>query len=195
MMMELLTSLSAFGHSIHDTIINAPPQVLVAVLVSIVVVAVIVLYVYRNVARFVSAVVRTAMFRGAQGLGSLKTSLVCKLRNLFPHRAGTKTAEIPQVEFDDLDLAVLGVTATLGPGFAISAPELAGRFSLRPAQVQRSLSKLCANRMLESVIGSTEGFDNYRLTPMGTAFMNNWGQSKNSPIRREDPTARRHRTR
>ncbi len=174
MMMKLLTSLSAIGHSIHDTIINVPPHVLVAVLVSIVVVALVVLYVYRNVARFVGAVVRTAIYRSSQGLGSLKTSLVCKLRSIFPHRAGAAVADIPQVDFDDLDIAVLNEAATLGPGFTISAPELAERFRLRPALVQRSLSKLNTNRMLEFVIGSTEGFDNYRLTQLGTAFMSTW---------------------
>lgn len=174
MLMNLLTSLSAAGHSIHDAIINAPPYVLVAALVTILAVALIVLYVYRNTARFVGAVVRTAIYRGSQGLGSLKTSLVCKLRNIFPHRAGAAVADIPQVDFDDLDIAVLNAAAALSPGFTISAPELAERFRLRPAVVQRSLSKLCTNRMLEFVIGSTEGFDNYKLTQLGTAFMSTW---------------------
>lgn len=174
MLMNLLTSLSATGHSIHDVIINAPPYVLVIVLVTIVTVAIVVLYVYRNVTRFLSAMVRTAIYRVSTGLGNLKTSVVCKLRNIFPHRSGAEAAAIPQVDFDDLDIAVLDAAATLGPGFTISAPELAERFRLRPAVVQRSLSKLCTNKMLEFVIGSTEGFDNYRLTQLGTAFMSTW---------------------
>ncbi|MGI9234871.1 MAG: hypothetical protein ACR2RD_14655 [Woeseiaceae bacterium] len=171
MMTELLKSLAATGHSIHDSIINAPPHVPVIVLLAIVVVALVVLYVYRNLARIVGAVVRIAIYRCSQGLGSLKTSLVCKLRNIFPHGTSAEIAEIPQVDFDDLDIAVLDAAATLSPGFTISAPELAERFRIRPAVVQRSLSKLCTNRMLEFVIGSTEGFDNYKLTQLGNAFM------------------------
>jgi hypothetical protein len=174
MMMKLLTTLSTTSRSIHDAIVNAPPYVLVIVLVTIVTVAFVVLYVYRNVARFVSAMVRTAIYRFSKGLGNLKTSVVCKLRNIFPHRTKSKAPDIPQVDFDDLDIAVLDAAATLGPGFTISAPELAERFRLRPTVVQRSLSKLCTNKMLEFVIGSTEGFDNYRLTQLGTAFMSTW---------------------
>jgi DNA-binding MarR family transcriptional regulator len=61
-----------------------------------------------------------------------------------------------------------------GPGFALSAPDFAERFSLRPAQVQRSLDKLYTNSMINTVIGSTDGFDNYRLTDSGTAFVAMW---------------------
>ena len=74
------------------------------------------------------------------------------------------------VEFDDLDLAVLRSASAQGPGFALSAPELAEKFRLRPAQVQRSLEKLSHNKMLDYVLGSTDGFDNYRLTDSGAAF-------------------------
>ena len=61
-----------------------------------------------------------------------------------------------------------------GPGFALSAPDLADKFTLRPAQVQRSLDKLSKNKLLASVIGSTDGFDNYRMTDSGLAFMAMW---------------------
>ena len=75
------------------------------------------------------------------------------------------------VEFDDLDLAVLRQASALGPGLALSAPELAEQFTLRPAQVQRSLEKLSRNKMLDYVIGSTDGYDNYRMTDYGAAFL------------------------
>jgi len=71
----------------------------------------------------------------------------------------------------ELDLAVLRATAALGPGFAVSAPDLADEFTLRPAQVQRSLDKLSRKKMLDYVIGSTDGYDNYRLTESGNAFV------------------------
>ena len=58
----------------------------------------------------------------------------------------------------------------------LSAPELAEQFSLRPAQIQRSLDKLCSNAMITTVIGSTDGFDNYRLTDSGNAFVGMWAR-------------------
>jgi RIO-like serine/threonine protein kinase len=75
------------------------------------------------------------------------------------------------IEFDDIDLAVLRTASAQGPGFALSAPELAEKFTMRPAQVQRSLDRLRQNKMLDSVIGSTDGYDNYRLTDSGFAFL------------------------
>lgn len=83
------------------------------------------------------------------------------------------TAE--RIDFNDLDVAILRTAIAQPPGIAVSAPELADHFRLRPSQVQRSLDRLTAYRMLESVIGSTDGFDNYRLTPSGTAFISAMG--------------------
>ena len=59
----------------------------------------------------------------------------------------------------------------MGPGYTMSAPELAEKFSCRPGRIQRSLDKLFQTRMLDSVIGSTDGFDNYRLTDSGAEFI------------------------
>jgi hypothetical protein len=54
---------------------------------------------------------------------------------------------------------------------ATSAPEVAEEFKLRPSQVQRSVDKLRRNRMLDAVIGATEGYDNFRLSPSGATFV------------------------
>jgi hypothetical protein len=78
------------------------------------------------------------------------------------------------VELDDLDMAVLRSTAACGPGFATSAPELAEQLLMRPAQIQRRLEKLSNNKMLDTVIGSTEGFDNYRVSKSGAIFISMW---------------------
>jgi DNA-binding PadR family transcriptional regulator len=45
---------------------------------------------------------------------------------------------------------------------------------MRPAQVQRSLDKLRKYELVDSVIGSTDGFDNYRLTESGAFFLADW---------------------
>jgi DNA-binding IscR family transcriptional regulator len=77
-------------------------------------------------------------------------------------------------------LAVLRSAAAGGPAFALSAPELAEKFRMRPSQVQKSLEKLRRNRMVDIVIGSTDGFENYRLTPSGETFVSIW-QRQNQP--------------
>ena len=129
----------------------------------------------RNVVRQVSAISLTLWYRTRMGLASLKMRIVWKFKFLLPRRKKKEAdATTPTIEFNDLDMAVLRSVSANGPGFALSAPDLADRFTLRPAQVQRSLDKLSKNKLLASVIGSTDGFDNYRLTDSGLAFMAMW---------------------
>jgi hypothetical protein len=132
----------------------------------------------QNAARFVSAMFRTVMYRMSLAVGNFKTKLILKLRQLFPKRAARNADAIPMVEFDDIDLAVLRTAAARGPGFTTSAPEIAEQLTLRPAQIQRSLEKLSHNKMLEYTIGSTDGFDNYRVSQMGSAFALNWSRQR-----------------
>lgn len=143
-------------------------------LVAWLLVALAVLYVVhliKTAARNVTARIRTAVFRISRAARRLKTTLVLKFRGLLPQRTTRNTDETSMVEFDDLDLAVLRSAAARGPGFTTSAPEIAEELTLRPAQIQRSLDKLRKNKMLEYVIGSTDGFENYRLSRLGNAFM------------------------
>lgn len=128
----------------------------------------------KDFARLAGAVFLTLVHRASQELGNLKTALVCKLRERFPVRRPQPTRTEPTLEFDDLDLAILHSLAELGPGFTMSAPELAEKFTRRPAQIQRSLDRLFRTRMLDSAIGSTDGFDNYRLTDSGVQFIAMW---------------------
>lgn len=132
----------------------------------------------RNVARIVTATARTIAFRLFLEAGNAKTRIICKLRQRFPWNKAAQDVAAPTVEFDKLDLAILKTAVVKGPGFALSAPELAEQFSLRPAQIQRSLDKLCSNAMMTTVIGSTEGFDNYRLTDSGNTFVGLWASQK-----------------
>ncbi len=120
------------------------------------------------------AVVHTAWYRGRQAAGSLKTLVVCRLREFVPTRRDDGIDTVPEIDFDDLDLAVLRSAAARGPGLAMSAPEIAEKFKLRPSQVQRSVDKLRRNKMLETVIGSTDGYGNFRLSPSGATFIAMW---------------------
>lgn len=71
-------------------------------------------------------------------------------------------------------LRLHSIAGDRGRGFTTSAPELASNFGLRPAQFQKSLSNLQSSKMISTVIGSTDGFDNYRLTDYGAAYMKMW---------------------
>lgn len=140
----------------------------------IVVAGLLILNLLKDFVRNVDAWVRTAIFRATRALHRIKTKLVLKFRQWFPRRASSDIVAAPMVEFDDLDLAVLRSAAVRGPGFTTSAAEIADQLPQRPAQIQRSLEKLRKNKMLESAIGSTDGFDNYRLSQLGTAYMAHW---------------------
>lgn len=124
--------------------------------------------------RNIVALYHTMWYRGRQAAGSLKTLLLCRLREFVPRRRDDGIDTTPEIDFDDLDLAVLRTAAARGPGLATSAPEIAEKFKLRPAEVQRSVDKLRRNRMLDTVIGNTDGYDNFRLSPSGATFVAMW---------------------
>lgn len=131
---------------------------------------------FKDLVRTINAWIHTGIYRATHVIHSYKTRLVLVFRKLLPRTASSKSVAAPMVEFDDLDLAVLRSAAARGPGFTTSAPELADQLPLRPVQIQRSLEKLRKNKMLEAVIGSTDGFGNYRLSQLGTAYMSHWQQ-------------------
>jgi hypothetical protein len=124
--------------------------------------------------RNIVALYHTMWHRGRQAAGSLKTRLLCRLREFVPRRRDDGIDTTPEIDFDDLDLAVLRTAAARGPGLATSAPEIAEKFKLRPSEVQRSVDKLRRNRMLDTVIGNTDGYDNFRLSPSGATFIAMW---------------------
>ena len=124
----------------------------------------------RNFAWQTAAICRTLIWRFRMWTGSVKTRLIWKWRQFFPPKHGDH-AIVSQEEFDNVDIAVLRTLFKQGPGMAVSAPELAGTLKLRPAQIQQRLTKLSHNQMLRSVIGSTDGYENYRLTDSGLTFL------------------------
>ena len=132
-----------------------------------------ILRLWQNFVRIVSAIIRTISFRISLATRNPRMRMMCRLRRLIPRRSNGADA-VPEVEFNDLDLAVLKFTAAHGPAFTTSVPDLADQFPLRPAQIQRSLDKLSSNQMLDHATGSTDGFDNYRLSESGAFFMRMW---------------------
>jgi DNA-binding MarR family transcriptional regulator len=139
---------------------------------------VIVLLVYivrlcRSITRYVDSLLRTGLYHVSHLLAGIKTTTVLRLRGLFSRRRRRRADDDapPMIEFDRLDMAVLRSVSAKGPGFALAAPDLADRFKLRPSQVQRSLDKLSNSKMLVSVIGNTDGYENYRITDYGHAYI------------------------
>ena len=121
----------------------------------------------------ITATIHNAWYRLTRYARGVKTSIVLKFRDRLPKRREV-VREAPMIEFDKLDIAVLRSASAIGPGLALSAPDLAERFRLRPSQVQRSLEKLSHNKMLARVIGSTDGYENFRVTDSGVAFLAMW---------------------
>ncbi len=129
----------------------------------------------RNIAWQIAALARTLVWRLKMGVGSLKTRLIWKWRQLFPPKESSSEI-VSREEFDNIDIAVMRTLFKRGPGMAVSAPELAEKLKLRPAQMQHRLENLMQNHMLRTVIGSTDGYDNYRLTDSGLAFITMMGR-------------------
>ena len=128
-----------------------------------------------NMLRIISAMLKMISFRISLATQNFKMRLRHRLNRFIPQRSDS-AEEVPEVEFDDLDLAVLRSAAAGGPAFATSALELADQFPLRPSQIQRSLDKLSSNKMLDHTAGSTDGFETYRLSQSGAYFMAMWQQ-------------------
>ena len=84
--------------------------------------------------------------------------------------------EPQKLSLSRLDLMVLELAKAAGPGFALSAPELAGRMNLRPAQIQECLDKLSENNLLDFTRDTTDGYENYRLNETGTYILTMWQQ-------------------
>jgi hypothetical protein len=92
------------------------------------------------------------------------------LARLFRSREDASGLATGRVEFDDTDIAVLRIASSQPAGYAVSLPDLVAHFRVRPSVVQKSLERLSGHRLLEPVLGHTDGFENYRLTSTGAAF-------------------------
>jgi hypothetical protein len=144
------------------------------------VVAIKILQLWQNLLRIVTATCKAITFRVSLAKRNFRTALTRTLRRLIPGQSNRAVTTL-EVEFDDLDLAVLRSTARLGPGFTTSAPELAGQLQLRPGMIQGSLDKLSNNKMLDCVIGSSDGFETYRLSQSGAYYMAMWLRQEREP--------------
>lgn len=124
----------------------------------------------RRVARQLGALFYGLLWRLKLYCGNLKTRLIWKYREFFPYKPGG-SQQLARTDFDSTDIAVLLSIARRGPGMASSAPEICAALKLRPAQVQARLEQLHHFKMVRSVLGSTDGFENYGLTDAGETYL------------------------
>ena len=126
---------------------------------------------FKNLVWQISALFRTLIHFIKDTLGNLKTKLIWKYRQFFPHKSNDSTS-VSQDQFDDIDIAVLASASRREDGVATSAKELAKKYRLQPAQVQERLDRLAQNHMLRRVSGSMMGrTGKYRLTDAGLAMV------------------------
>jgi hypothetical protein len=100
--------------------------------------------------------------------------LIDKLQMANRRRVLSRPVTIPDVEIDDLDMAILNTGMTLPPGLALTAAELSGQLTRRPDQLQRRLEKLRKYGLVDGALGETDGYDNYRLTRSGITVVSMW---------------------
>jgi hypothetical protein len=124
----------------------------------------------RGLARQIGSMFRILLWNAKMFMGNLKTRKLWKYRKFFAHKT-TQAETVSQTQFDDMDIAVLASISRSGSGTASSAPELAQKYKLRPAEIQDRLDELADNHMLHSINRSTDGYDNYRLTESGLALL------------------------
>ena len=124
----------------------------------------------RRLVQQIGSLFRILLWNAKMFMGSLKTKMLWKYRKYFAHKT-TQDETVSQTQFDDMDIAVLASISRGGSGTVSSAPKLAQKYKLRPAQVQDRLDELAKNHMLHSVNRSTDGYDNYRLTESGLALL------------------------
>ena len=193
--MDLIDAAREFGRAVYDGI-NAPgdfvitqmtsvlpglgpgargisagaldPLALLISLVAWLLLALLLLRVYRVLKR-VARRCSDAFAATALRLRLAKARFSLAVRNLLGG-AGDDGLATGTVDFDGTDIAVLRIAKSQPAGYAISVPDLVAHFRLRPSVVQKSLDRLSENRLLEPVIGHTDGYENYRLTSTGAAF-------------------------
>lgn len=125
----------------------------------------------QNLSRSLTAACGRMVFRVSLRMHRFKAELLCLLGKMLGRQHSDGIALDSEAVIDDSDLAVLQNTAAAGGSFVVAAPDLAAQLTLRPAQVQRSLERLRAHGIIDAVLGSTDGYQNYRLSLSGAAFL------------------------
>jgi hypothetical protein len=104
----------------------------------------------------------------------IRAFLFDNMQKVNRRRVLSRPVTVPDVEIDNLDMAILNTGMTLPPGLMLTAAELSGQLTRRPDQLQRRLEKLRKYGLIDGALGETDGYDNYRLTRSGAAVVSMW---------------------
>lgn len=126
--------------------------------------------VLRGLARFALWLAHSVGYWLGNAWGDLRVKFIVRLKRLDWRRRHVGFVQ-QEIELDPMDLAVLDHGATLAPGFAISVTDLSERLHTRPSLIERSLAKLHQHKLVDTLMGSTDGYGNYRLTDSGAWYV------------------------
>ena len=134
------------------------------------------LYPLRSLIRAIGIVIMRIKYRTVIALHGFKTMFTMDPDSVDRPRDADGKEQAEEFKLSRLDLIVLDLAKTLGPGFALSAGELANRLNLRPDQTQECLEKLSRHKLIDHTTVVTDGYENYRLTDTGSYVLTMWEQ-------------------
>jgi len=134
------------------------------------------LYPLRRLTKAIGAVINRLRYRIFIALHGYGTKLADELENLTESSDSDEAQAEDKFSLNRLDMIILHLANSGGPGFTLSAPELADRLNLRPDQIQQSLDKLGQNKLLNFALGTTDGYETYRLNETGSYILTAWKQ-------------------
>jgi hypothetical protein len=132
------------------------------------------LYPLRSLINALGVMIMRIKYRTLIALHSFRTMLGFAADSGDRAKDGDGNVKSEGFKLNRLDLIVLDLAKTLGPGFALSAPELANRLNLGPGQIQECLEKLSRHRLIDHTTVMTDGFENYRLNETGSYVLTMW---------------------
>ncbi len=135
-----------------------------------------VLYSLRGLMKAVGVVIMRVRYRTLIALHGYKGMFGSDPDSVDRRKDAAGEEQSEEFKLNRLDLIVLNFAKTLGPGFALSAPELAKRFNLRPHQIQECLEKLSRHSLIDHTTVMTDGYKNYRLNNTGSYVLTMWEQ-------------------
>ena len=136
------------------------------------------LYPLRGLMKAFGVLIMRMRYRTLIALHGFKTMFASDPDSVGRPRDADDEEQSEEFKLNRLDLIVLNLAKTLGPGFALSAPELANRLNLRPHQIQECLEKLSRHSLIDHTMVMTDDYENYRLNNTGSYVLTMWEQHR-----------------
>jgi DNA-binding MarR family transcriptional regulator len=131
-------------------------------------------YSLQRLAKAIIVLITRIRFRTVIALRGYQTMLTGKLADRAGWQEPDDAEEADDFRVTRLDMMVLHMAKAGGPGYTLSALELAERLHLQAAQIQESLDKLSKHKLLDFALSTTDGFENYRLNKTGSYVLTMW---------------------